>query len=147
MTDHSEVFTAEREVNTMLDLVKQETERIDRRFLEPACGDGNFLAEILRRKLTVVKRKYKKSPAIMKSTPWLPSPRLLSDSWAISTFKRWPFIMGICSTVSLTNRVPHPNPWEGALLFTERCSIHRCIRPDNPATFASDSTRTSAQPG
>ena len=46
----------------MLDLVKQETERIDSRFLEPACGDGNFLAEILRRKLAVVKRKYKKSP-------------------------------------------------------------------------------------
>ena len=62
MTDHSEVFTAEREVNAMLDLVKQETERIDSRFLEPACGDGNFLAEILRRKLAVVKRKYKKSP-------------------------------------------------------------------------------------
>ena len=46
----------------MLDLVKQETERIDSRFLEPACGDGNFLAEILRRKLAVVKKKYKKSP-------------------------------------------------------------------------------------
>ena len=45
----------------MLDLVKQETERIDSRFLEPACGDGNFLAEILHRKLAVVKRKYKKS--------------------------------------------------------------------------------------
>jgi hypothetical protein len=59
---HGEVFTAEREVNAMLDLVKQETERIDSRFLEPACGDGNFLAEILRRKLTVVKRKYRKSP-------------------------------------------------------------------------------------
>jgi SAM-dependent methyltransferase len=62
VTDHGEVFTAEREVNAMLDLVKQETERIDSRFLEPACGDGNFLAEILRRKLAVVKRKYKKSP-------------------------------------------------------------------------------------
>ena len=61
VTDHGEVFTAEREVNAMLDLVKQETERIDSRFLEPACGDGNFLAEILRRKLAVVKRKYKKS--------------------------------------------------------------------------------------
>ena len=60
--DHGEVFTAEREVNAMLDLVKQETERIDSRFLEPACGDGNFLAEILRRKLAVVKRKYRKSP-------------------------------------------------------------------------------------
>jgi SAM-dependent methyltransferase len=62
VTDHGEVFTAEREVNAMLDLVKQETERIDSRFLEPACGDGNFLAEILRRKLKVVNRKYKKSP-------------------------------------------------------------------------------------
>jgi hypothetical protein len=50
---HGEVFTAEREVNAMLDLVKQETERIESRFLEPACGDGNFLIEILRRKLAI----------------------------------------------------------------------------------------------
>lgn len=56
-----EVFTNEREVKAMCDLVKDETERIDSRFLEPACGDGNFLAEILTRKLGVVKRKYKKS--------------------------------------------------------------------------------------
>lgn len=63
VSDHGEVFTAEREVNAMLDLVKQETERIDSRFLEPACGDGNFLAEILRRKLTVVKNRYRKSPS------------------------------------------------------------------------------------
>ncbi|MCC8356908.1 MAG: hypothetical protein LJU34_03515 [Oscillospiraceae bacterium] len=62
VAEHGEVFTAEREVNAMLDLVKQETERIDSRFLEPACGDGNFLAEILRRKLAVVRAKYKKSP-------------------------------------------------------------------------------------
>lgn len=48
-----EVFTAPREVNAMLDLVGHEAERIDSRFLEPACGDGNFLAEILRRKLRV----------------------------------------------------------------------------------------------
>ena len=60
VADHGEVFTAEREVNAMLDLVKEETERIDSRFLEPACGDGNFLAEILRRKLDVVKRVYGK---------------------------------------------------------------------------------------
>ena len=59
--EHGEVFTAEREVKAMCDLVKDETERIDSRFLEPACGDGNFLAEILTRKLEVVKRKYKKS--------------------------------------------------------------------------------------
>lgn len=62
VADHGEVFTAEREVNAMLDLVKQETERIDSRFLEPACGDGNFLAEILRRKLAVVKSRYGKNP-------------------------------------------------------------------------------------
>lgn len=62
VADHGEVFTAEREVNAMLDLVKSETERIDSRFLEPACGDGNFLAEILRRKLKEVRRKYRKSP-------------------------------------------------------------------------------------
>ena len=61
VADHGEVFTAEREVKAMCDLVKQETERIDSRFLEPACGDGNFLAEILARKLDVVTRKYKKS--------------------------------------------------------------------------------------
>ena len=59
--DHGEVFTAEREVKAMCDLVKQETERIDSRFLEPACGDGNFLAEILTRKLEIVKKRYRKS--------------------------------------------------------------------------------------
>jgi len=59
--ERGEVFTAEREVKAMCDLVKDETERIDSRFLEPACGEGNFLAEILTRKLEVVKRKYKKS--------------------------------------------------------------------------------------
>ncbi len=61
VADRGEVFTAEREVKAMCDLVKDETERIDSRFLEPACGNGNFLAEILMRKLKVVKRKYQKS--------------------------------------------------------------------------------------
>ena len=61
VTDHGEVFTAEREVKAMCDLVEQETLRIDSRFLEPACGDGNFLAEILKRKLQIVKKKYRRS--------------------------------------------------------------------------------------
>ena len=61
VADHGEVFTAEREVKAMCDLVKQETERIDSRFLEPACGEGNFLMEILSRKLEIVKKKYRKS--------------------------------------------------------------------------------------
>lgn len=60
VAERGEVFTAEREVNAMLDLVKQETERIDSRFLEPACGNGNFLVEILRRKLEVIRRQYQK---------------------------------------------------------------------------------------
>lgn len=58
---HGEVFTNDREVNGMLDLVKNETERLDSRFLEPACGTGNFLVEVLSRKLVVLKQKYKKS--------------------------------------------------------------------------------------
>jgi SAM-dependent methyltransferase len=61
VTDHGEVYTAKREVNAMLDLVKQETERIESRFLEPACGTGNFLAEVLDRKLCVVENRYSKS--------------------------------------------------------------------------------------
>lgn len=61
VADHGEVLTAEREVNAMLDLVKQQTERIDSRFLEPACGNGNFLAAILERKLVVVEKRYGKA--------------------------------------------------------------------------------------
>ena len=61
VSDHGEVFTGRREVVAMLDLVKQETERIESRFLEPACGNGNFLAEILERKLRVVESRYGKS--------------------------------------------------------------------------------------
>lgn len=56
---HGEVFTNPREVNAMLDLVKPETERLDSRFLEPACGDGNFLIEILRRKLAICEARVK----------------------------------------------------------------------------------------
>ncbi len=61
VADHGEVLTGRREVNAMLDLEKSETERIDSRFLEPACGTGNFLAEILERKLRVVEIRYSKS--------------------------------------------------------------------------------------
>lgn len=62
VAEHGEVFTNEREVKAMCDLVAQECARIDSRFLEPACGDGNFLAEILTRKLTTVKKLYKSNP-------------------------------------------------------------------------------------
>jgi len=61
VADHGEVFTPEWMVEAMLDLVKDETDRIDSRFLEPACGSGNFLIKILRRKLAAVELKYGKS--------------------------------------------------------------------------------------
>lgn len=61
VADHGEVFTPAWMVEAMLDLVKDETERIDSRFLEPACGSGNFLVRVLQRKLTAVELKFGKS--------------------------------------------------------------------------------------
>lgn len=61
VADHGEVFTPEWTVDAMLDLVKDESERLDSRFLEPACGSGNFLTKILKRKLATVELKYSKS--------------------------------------------------------------------------------------
>lgn len=61
VSDHGEVFTPEWLVDAMLDLVKDESERLDSRFLEPACGSGNFLIKILVRKLATVEMKYAKS--------------------------------------------------------------------------------------
>lgn len=61
VAEYGEVLTPSPIVNAMLDLVKQETERIDSRFLEPACGTGNFLVEILSRKLRVVEARYARS--------------------------------------------------------------------------------------
>jgi len=61
VADHGEVFTPAWMVEAMLDLVKDETERIDSRFLEPACGNGNFLVKVLRRKLAAVELKYGQS--------------------------------------------------------------------------------------
>src|SRR5439155_8950298 len=61
VADHGEVFTPPWLVEAMLDLVKGETERIDSRFLEPACGSGNFLVRVLQRKLAAVELKFGKS--------------------------------------------------------------------------------------
>ncbi|GMU82886.1 MAG: hypothetical protein AMXMBFR47_27570 [Planctomycetota bacterium] len=61
IADHGEVFTPPWMVEAMLNLVKDETERIDSRFLEPACGSGNFLVQIMQRKLAAVELKYGKS--------------------------------------------------------------------------------------
>ena len=61
VADHGEVFTPEWMVDAMLDLVKEESERIDSRFLEPACGSGNFLVKVLKRKLRAVELKFGKS--------------------------------------------------------------------------------------
>lgn len=62
VAERGEVFTAEREVKAMCDLVVQKCDRVDSRFLEPVCGNGNFLAEILTRKLVTVKKLYKSNP-------------------------------------------------------------------------------------
>lgn len=61
VTHFGEVFTPPNLVNDMLDLVAHECERIDSRFLEPACGNGNFLAEVLRRRLTAVDKKRRRA--------------------------------------------------------------------------------------
>ena len=61
IADHGEVFTPVWTVEAMLDLVKEESERIDSRFLEPACGSGNFLVRVLQRKLAAVELKFGKS--------------------------------------------------------------------------------------
>lgn len=61
VADHGEVFTPSWMVEAMLNLVKDETDRIDSRFLEPACGSGNFLVRILQRKLAAVEIKFGKS--------------------------------------------------------------------------------------
>lgn len=61
VADHGEVFTPAWMVDAMLDLVKGESERIDSRFLEPACGSGNFLVRVLQRKLATVELKFGKS--------------------------------------------------------------------------------------
>jgi len=61
VANYGEVYTSPREVKAMLDLVKQETERIESRFLEPACGNGNFLIEVLTRKLARIASRYSKS--------------------------------------------------------------------------------------
>ena len=70
VAEHGEVFTNEREVKAMCDLVAQECDRVDSRFLEPACGNGNFLAEILTRKLAVVIKSYKSNPTTTSVIPF-----------------------------------------------------------------------------
>ena len=58
---HGEVYTSEKEVNDMLDLIKEETERLDSRCLDPACGNGNFLIKILERKMNFLLLLYKEN--------------------------------------------------------------------------------------
>lgn len=57
-TDHGEVFTGEREINDILDLVKQEFRWIGSHFLEPSFRTSNFLVENLRRKLASIEERY-----------------------------------------------------------------------------------------
>lgn len=61
VSNFGEVNTNQRDVNAMLDLVYDETQRIDSRFLEPACGDGNFLIEVIKRKIALINKNYNKN--------------------------------------------------------------------------------------
>jgi hypothetical protein len=61
MADHGEVFTPPELVEAMLDLVGDEADRVEARFLEPACGSGNFLVPVLQRKLSTVQARYGRS--------------------------------------------------------------------------------------
>ena len=62
ISGYGEDFIAKREADAMLDMVVYEASRIDSRFLEPACGNGSFLAEILRRKMASLKSRCGKAP-------------------------------------------------------------------------------------
>ena len=84
VADHGEVFTAEREVKAMLDLVKAQSEQIASTFLEPACGTGNFLAEILTRKLATVLAKSQINKS-QKSPKYSQSHYERDAIWAISS--------------------------------------------------------------
>lgn len=88
VVDHGEVFTAEREVKAMCDLVSDECLRIDSRFLEPACGNGNFLSEILARKLDEVAKKYKRSLADYEKNALLALESLFIQQFDHCFFKR-----------------------------------------------------------
>jgi hypothetical protein len=81
VADYGEVYTASREVNAMLDLVKQETDRIESRFLEPARGTGNFLLEVLSRKLARIVSRYAQGPAAAQR-------RLEYERYAVSAVSR-----------------------------------------------------------
>ena len=88
---HGEVFTNEREVKAMLDMVKQQSKSITATFLEPACGDGNFLVEILHRKLDSVKRLYKQD---------------ISSSILMLLFYTSPEVYTIIGMVSQSSKTP-----------------------------------------
>ena len=59
--NYGEVFTSKKEVENMIELLKTELVRPESRFLEPACGDGNFLVEILEKKISFIRKNYKKN--------------------------------------------------------------------------------------
>ncbi len=97
--DHGEVFTPDFIVDDMLDLVKNETENIESRFLEPACGNGNFLIKILERKLRVVKRVYSKSQFdyernVIVSVGSIYGVELLEDNVLLAQDRLYEFLLG-----------------------------------------------------
>ena len=137
VADHGEVFTNPREVNAMLDLVRDESFRLDSRFLEPACGDGNFLIEILRRKLSLLKDVKSQTEWEFKSLIAVHHTlkHVFSDSWYSCVKIR----KMLC--VAFTNSFPlqdFSHPWTDEMLYQkygldkdEIAFIESMIRPMN----------------
>ena len=106
VADHGEVFTPAWMVDAMLDLVKDESERIDSRFLEPACGSGNFIVKVLQRKLAAVESKFGKSNWKVKPGDQLDilvSQTKPADAEVAGFLPQWglPLVFGIVAAASI----------------------------------------------
>ena len=140
VSDHGEVFTPDWLAETMLDLVKDETERLDSRFLEPACGSGNFLTKILKRKLAVVELKYGKSDFERKhyailSIMCIYGIELLKDNIAECQANALEFL------VAYLNVKPHDDLYRSAAYVLSQNIVHGDAlsmrdTSGNPITFA-----------
>jgi hypothetical protein len=120
VADHGEVFTPPWMAEAMLDLVKDETERIDSRFLEPACGSGNFLVRVLQRKLGAVEKKFGRSHAdgARRRHTWshgaaAPSPHAVITSLVL-VLRLGPWIARTEDILSQALEIAKPDPVEPA---------------------------------
>ena len=143
VVNHGEVFTNEREVNAMLDLVKQETERLDSRFLEPACGDGNFLIEILRRKLELAVTRSKRDPYLFKkysiiAVSSIYGVELLKDNAMECRNRLFEFVKTVYKKIERQEDESYLNSIRFLLLKNIVCGDALTLKDEksNPVTFA-----------